>query len=74
MESTDNLFKKLSFFPEPEFQEEILNNCKIVSFKKGDVIGKEGRNVKFLPIVIEGAKGFPPKRRQGDFIILCPRS
>ena len=55
MESTDNLFKKLSFFPEPEFQEEILNNCKIVSFKKGDVIGKEGRNVKFLPIVIEGA-------------------
>jgi len=53
----------LSFFPEPEFQEEILNNCKIVSFKKGDVIGKEGRNVKFLPIVIEGAKGFPAKRR-----------
>jgi len=55
MKNENNLFKKLNFFPEPEFQEEILSNCKIVSFKKGDVIVREGQYVKFLPIVIEGS-------------------
>jgi len=55
MEYAYNLFKKLTFIREPEFQEEVLNNCRITSFSKGDVIVKEGQYVKFLPIVIEGA-------------------
>jgi CRP/FNR family transcriptional regulator len=55
MEHTYNLFKKLSFICEPEFQDEVLNNCTVASFAKGDVIVKEGQYVKFLPIVIEGA-------------------
>ena len=55
MEHTYNLFKKLSFIREPEFQDEVLNNCTVASFAKGDVIVKEGQYVKFLPIVIEGA-------------------
>ncbi len=54
MENTYNLFEKLNFFSEPEFQDEILNNCRITSFNKGDVIVREGQYVKFLPIVIEG--------------------
>ena len=54
MENTYNLFDKLNFFTEPEFRDELLNNCKISSFKKGDVIVREGQYVKFLPIVIEG--------------------
>ncbi|MEP6683250.1 MAG: Crp/Fnr family transcriptional regulator [Parafilimonas sp.] len=54
MENTYNLFEKLNFFSEPEFQDEILNHCKVTSFKKGDVIVREGQYVKFLPIVIEG--------------------
>lgn len=55
MENTYNLFKKLNFIREPEFQEEVLDNCKIASFAKGDVIVKEGQYVRFLPIVIQGA-------------------
>jgi CRP/FNR family transcriptional regulator len=55
MEQAYNLFKKLNFIREAEFQEEVLDNCKIASFAKGDVIVKEGQYVRFLPIVIQGA-------------------
>ena len=55
MDSSTELFNKLSFFTEPEFKEEILQNGQLVDFKKGDVIVKEGQYVKFLPIVIEGS-------------------
>lgn len=48
------LFHQLRFFPEPEFREELLH-CQVSSFKKGDVIVKEGQYVKFLPIVLKGA-------------------
>jgi CRP/FNR family transcriptional regulator len=55
MEQAYDLFQKLNFIREPEFREEILNNCKITSFAKGDVIVKEGQYVRFLPLVIQGA-------------------
>ncbi|MBA2745484.1 MAG: Crp/Fnr family transcriptional regulator [Flavisolibacter sp.] len=55
MNSTAELFKKLSFFTEPEFKEEILEHGQLMSFNKGDIIVKEGQYVKFLPIVIEGS-------------------
>jgi CRP/FNR family transcriptional regulator len=52
---TNDLLKKLSFFTEPAFKEELMENCKLLSFKKGDVIVKDGQYVKFLPIVLSGA-------------------
>lgn len=55
MPATQDLFKKLSFFPEPEFREEIMSQCQVAFFQKGDTIVREGQYVKFLPIVIEGS-------------------
>jgi len=50
-----DLFKALHFFTEPGLRDEILQHGRVVSFKKGDVIVKDGQYVKFLPIVINGA-------------------
>jgi CRP/FNR family transcriptional regulator len=55
MNSTDPLLHQLRFFPEPEFRDELLMHGQVVSFKKGDVIVKDGQYVKFLPIVLKGA-------------------
>ena len=49
------LFKKLNFFAEPEFQKELLENGKLMTLNKGDVIVKDGQYVRFLPIVINGS-------------------
>ena len=48
------LSQKLPFFKEPEFQKELLEFGKLASFKKGDIIVRDGQYVKFLPIVISG--------------------
>jgi CRP/FNR family transcriptional regulator len=55
METTNNLYKKLAFFSELELQEELIENGKIVSLNKGDVIVRDGQYIQFLPIVIKGA-------------------
>src|SRR5450432_2976441 len=55
MHAEDDLFKKLKFFPEPEFREELLKHGQVASFNKGDVIVRDGQYVKFLPIVLKGA-------------------
>ena len=49
------LSKNLNFFPEAEFQKELLEHGKLVSLNKGDVIVKDGQYVRFLPIVLKGA-------------------
>ncbi|PKV51855.1 CRP/FNR family transcriptional regulator [Aquimarina sp. MAR_2010_214] len=49
-----DILKKIDFITEKELQEEILKNCEVLSFKKGDVIVREGQYVKILPIVISG--------------------
>ena len=51
----EDSFKKLNFFTEPEMQQELLENGKFLTLKKGDVIVKDGQYVRFLPIVISGA-------------------
>ncbi|WP_074409157.1 Crp/Fnr family transcriptional regulator [Aquimarina megaterium] len=48
------ILKKIDFITENELREEILKHCEILSFKKGDVIVREGQYVKILPIVISG--------------------
>ncbi len=55
MEDPNDFYKKLSFFAEPEFKDELLKNGKLHSFNKGDIIVRDGQYVKFLPIVISGA-------------------
>ena len=55
MNDSDGLFEKISFFTEPGFRAELLENGKRLRFKKGDIIVREGQYVKFLPIVISGA-------------------
>jgi len=45
----------LKFFPEPEFREELVKYGQVNSFKKGDIIVRDGQYVKFLPIVLNGA-------------------
>lgn len=50
-----SLATNFNFFSEPELQEELLDKGNIVSFKKGDVIVRDGQYIKFLPIVINGA-------------------
>ncbi len=48
------ILKKIDFITENELKEEILKHGEILSFKKGDVIVREGQYVKILPIVISG--------------------
>jgi CRP/FNR family transcriptional regulator len=55
MIARNDLLKKLSFFTEPGFKEELLQHGRLVSFNKGDVIVRDGQYVKFLPIVLKGA-------------------
>jgi len=55
MDNTNDLLKKISFFSEAEFKEELLQHGKLVTFNKGDIIVRDGQYVKFLPIVIKGA-------------------
>jgi CRP/FNR family transcriptional regulator, anaerobic regulatory protein len=50
-----DIFKQLDFFQESGLQKEILGNCQLQNFKKGDVIVREGQYVKVVPIVISGA-------------------
>lgn len=54
MTPTRDIFKYISFFSEPRLQEEILEQCQLREFEKGDVIVSEGQFVKILPIVISG--------------------
>ena len=55
MDDKNDLLKKIAFFYEPEFKEELLKHGKLLSFDKGDIIVRDGQYVKFLPIVIKGA-------------------
>jgi CRP/FNR family transcriptional regulator, anaerobic regulatory protein len=55
MDNTNELLKKITFFSESDFKEELLQHGKLVNFKKGDIIVRDGQYVKFLPIVIKGA-------------------
>ena len=55
MTPTTDLLKRLTFFTEPGFKEELAQHGQLLSFKKGDVIVRDGQYVKFLPIVLKGA-------------------
>src|SRR5215471_9287568 len=50
----DTSIKRLGLFYEKELIEEIIQNCEIKSFKKNEIIVREGEYVKALPIVLSG--------------------
>ncbi|MBO3697724.1 Crp/Fnr family transcriptional regulator [Roseivirga sp. E12] len=54
MTLTIDILNKINLFTEPKLREEILANCQIKAFKKGDVIVREGQFVKVVPIVVSG--------------------
>ena len=54
MTPSSDIFKTLIFFSEQKLQEEIIQNCQLLTFDKGDIIAKEGQYVKVVPIVISG--------------------
>lgn len=45
----------MRFLSDPELEQELSENGKLVAMNKGDVIIREGQYVKFLPIVIKGS-------------------
>jgi CRP/FNR family transcriptional regulator len=51
---SQNLFRNLKSFREPELQAEMLAHGKLIKANKGDVLIKEGQRLDFLPIVIRG--------------------
>ncbi len=55
MKTTEELLAALNFLNEKDLKEAIIENSKVLTFNKGDVIVREGEYVKVLPIVIEGS-------------------
>ncbi|QKJ32185.1 Crp/Fnr family transcriptional regulator [Mucilaginibacter mali] len=55
METSTDIFKKISFFSDPNLKAELLQHGKTLSLNKGDVVVRDGQYVKFLPIVLSGA-------------------
>jgi len=55
MISNSDLLKKLTYFTEHGFRDELLKHGQISSFNKGDAIVRDGQYVKFLPIMLKGS-------------------
>jgi CRP/FNR family transcriptional regulator len=55
MKPNTDIFKKLNFISEIKLRDEILENCKVLNFKKGEIIVRQGEYVKVLPIVLSGS-------------------
>ena len=55
MEQTEDIFSKLASFREPQLQEEMMAQGKVITAQKGDVLIREGQRLDFLPIVIDGS-------------------
>jgi CRP/FNR family transcriptional regulator, anaerobic regulatory protein len=68
-----SLFSKLKTFAEPELQDEIAKNGKLISAKKGDVLIKEGQLLNFLPIVISGMIRVYQQREDREILLYYVR-
>lgn len=55
MHETPNPFDTLKSFREPELQEEMMKQGKVVRARKGDILIREGQRLDFMPIVIRGS-------------------
>ena len=52
---TSDILNRINLFTEPKLREEILANCQLKTFEKGDVIVRERQYMKVLPIVVSNA-------------------
>lgn len=48
MKPNTDIFKKLVFISEIELRNEIIENCEILNFKRGETIVRQGEYVKVL--------------------------
>jgi len=69
MEPTLNLFKRLSYFLEPELQQEIIKHGKTIKADKGAILIKEGQYLDFLPIVISGSIRVYQKKQDREVLL-----
>jgi CRP/FNR family transcriptional regulator, anaerobic regulatory protein len=74
MNNSDDLRKKITFFNEPEFKDELAQHGKLHIFKKGDIIVQEGQYVKFLPIVISGAIRVFQQKEEREILLYYVRA
>src|SRR5215471_4579484 len=68
-----DLLKQLYFLSDLTLQEEVLNNGELVQLQKGDVIVKEGQQVKFLPIVLKGSIRVFQKKEDREVLLYYVR-
>ncbi len=66
----ENIKEKLKPILEPKLIEEIVNNCKLLSFKEGDVIIDYNKSIKFMPLIISGNIRVMRKDEEGREILL----
>ena len=55
MSTLNGQLERLAFLNDHDLERELISNGEIASFRKGDIIVREGQYVKFLPIVLQGA-------------------
>jgi CRP/FNR family transcriptional regulator, anaerobic regulatory protein len=68
-----DLIRQLNFLSDVSLQEEVLNNGELLQLKKGDVIVKEGQQVKFLPIVLKGSIRVFQKKEDREVLLYYVR-
>ena len=68
-----DLIRQLNFLSDPSLQEEVLNNGELIQLKKGDIIVKEGQQVKFLPIVLKGSIRVFQKKEDREVLLYYVR-
>src|ERR1700712_5023013 len=74
MATTSDLLNKFPFFTEAGFKEELAQHGELLSFKKGDIIVRDGQYVKFLPIVLKGAIRVFQQREDRELLLYYVRA
>jgi len=69
MTPTKDLFQQLKLFPEQGLQEELIGQCEIKTFRRGELIVKEGQYVRILPIVISGSLRVYQSRGEREILL-----
>jgi len=69
MDSSHEYLTNLAFLSDPELQQELFENGKLLTLNKGDVVVREGQYVKFLPIVIKGSIRVYQQREDREILL-----
>src|ERR1700712_67876 len=74
MATSSDLLDKLIFFSEAGFKQELAQHGQLLSFKKGDIIVRDGQYVKFLPIVLKGTIRVFQQREDREILLYYVRA